>query len=97
MRCKYNCLVGEFHRFRRIKLSRDNFTFELARVLVQLHRGGYDLHRLLKKTSALLHSHPHLFVTTPAALLRSVWSWLRYLFAKGLFPYLPPPPRMPAP
>ena len=97
MRCKYNCLVGEFHRFRRIILSRGNFTFELARVLVQLHRRGYDLHRLLYKTSALLHSHPHLFATTPAALLRSVRSWLPYLFARGLFPYPPPPPPMPAP
>ena len=100
-RCKYNCLVGEFHRLRRIILDQDNFCFEVARVMYELTLRGYSISKLQRTLHGLLASNRNLYSGVPDDLGRSIYTHHHTIRQRGLLPYPPNPPplqiRLPGP
>jgi hypothetical protein len=66
---KYNTVVSQFHRFRRLILDKDNFCASMADVLARLHARGYASGRMLSKLRYLLHIRNHTMYATSAAYL----------------------------
>ena len=72
MRCKYNIVIGQFHRFRRIILDKNNFTEECARLLLAMVERGYSHRTLRKKLKRQLFAWPGIYDASPGALLQAI-------------------------
>ena len=55
---KFNIITSQYHRFRSIILSRQNFVVSMADVVMTLAGKGYPIHELLMKTYVLCWRHP---------------------------------------
>ena len=70
---KYNIVISQFHRFRRIILDADAFTTELAALLSALIGRGYNKELLKKKLKAQFHYHPGLYGFSSPYLMSQVF------------------------
>ena len=83
---KYGIITSQFHRYRRIIMLRDNFTFRMAHLINTLRCKGYDLDRMLKMANKLCSRFPEIYGSYPADLSRAIRYSLSY------FPTHPPTP-----
>ena len=72
VRCKYNIIIGQFHRFRRILLEKSNFVDEIALLLQALMDRGYKQATLRRKLKRQLEAWPGVYDSHPPALLQGV-------------------------
>ena len=75
---KYGIITSQFHRYRRIIMLRDNFTFRMADLINTMRCKGYDTNRMLKMASKLCSRFPEIYGCPPSDLSRAITYSLSY-------------------
>lgn len=77
VRCKYNIIIGQFHRFRRIILDKPNFIEECARLLQAMMERGYKYDTMRRKLRRQLRAFPGIYDSTPDSLMTAIATQLQ--------------------
>lgn len=72
VRCKYNIVIGQFHRFRRIILDKANFIQECALLLLAMQDRGYRMGTLKRRLWRQLRLWPGIYDATPGQLIAQI-------------------------
>ena len=78
---KYGIITSQFHRYRRIIMLRDNFTFRMAALIDTLRHKGYDPTRMLTMARKLCSRFPEIYGAVPADLSSAIQYSLSYFLA----------------
>lgn len=78
---KYGIITSQFHRYRRIIMLRDNFTFRMAALIDTMRHKGYNPTRMLTTARKLCSRFPEIYGAIPADLSSAIQYSLSYFLA----------------